>query len=138
MNAVNVVHVELVGAIFKCLDKTSTEETTFGAVENGLDITEVVGRGIARVDVDRGVADLSRAVLTIVVEVRVLDVSVWGVEQLPGVEGSMIFVLNQQQDNDEGRIALPSCGVGSALSTEPRTAQADCPPDSRCPLASVG
>ena len=40
-------------------------------------------------------ADLSGAVLLVVVEVHVLDVSMRGVEQLPGVEGSMPFVLNQ-------------------------------------------
>ena len=84
------MHVELVGAIFACLDRTSGEDTTFGVIENGLNITEVLGRGIVRAGGDRGVADLSRAVLIIVVEVRVLDVSERGAEQLTGVEGSVL------------------------------------------------
>ena len=89
------MHAELVGAIFECLDKTSGEGTTPGVIENGLNITEVVGRGIARAGGDRRVADLSRAVLAVVVEACVLDVTMRGVEQLPGVEGSMPFVLSQ-------------------------------------------
>ena len=48
------MRIEPARSIFESHDKTSGEETTLGAIENGLNITEVLVRGIARADEDRG------------------------------------------------------------------------------------
>ena len=68
------MHVEFVRAIFEYLDKTSGEEMAPGVIENGLNVTEVLGRGIARAGGDRGVVDLFGAA-PIVVSRRVFWMS---------------------------------------------------------------
>ena len=107
--------IQLAGAICECLDKTSGRETTFSAIENGLNITEVLERGIARAGGDRGVADLFRAILAVVVEARVVDVSMHGVEQLPRVEGSMPSYLMSSRTMVKGGLPYLAAAWAATL-----------------------